>query len=114
MSDVGNVTEKKGWWEKAYGLVGDAANAVKLALQKPQERKKLKMKFEAAYTNAEEKKVNAKLDLSNLRDPQKFDINKMFELRETIEQLEKQQDLLKDEYEMAFDKEMKVSDSDED
>ena len=91
-------------FEKFYA----AAEDIKKMAKKPIEERRLKRKFEAAYDDAENQKIDAEKELEESRmNISDYDINKIVEKARLMEELDAAQELIKKEYKEMFGEDLK-------
>lgn len=87
--------------------------AIKRVIDKDITKRALGRRFSAAYDNCENQKMEALRDISDQEaNVETFDVNAFLKAKNTVFQFERQQEWIKEEYKIFFDKEMKTSDLD--
>lgn len=80
-------------------------------MKKPSVKRSLKRKYESAADEAIEQRIEAEFKLNELRmKVDDLNLNKILELRETIESTTMTIDTLKEEYKLMFDEELSIKD----
>jgi hypothetical protein len=96
-----------GLFDKLYAASKETLDELK----KPQIKKSLQRKLCSAFDDAENKIIDADKALEAARgDFQNYDINRVIEQQFLVEKLRRQQTIIKAEYKVLFDVEMKTLD----
>lgn len=94
-------------------LFSATAEAIR-KMKKPFIKGQIKRKLQSAYSHAAETAVNAEADIQKVRgDFEKYDVNKILELRRTIKTAKELQAEIKEEHLTLFSKEMVIEEEEE-
>jgi hypothetical protein len=98
------MSEQKTLFEQFY----NASDELKAKIKTPFVRRKLKLRFQSAFASITEKQANLEVEVNSLSEKvENLDINRLLEISDELETLDKDKKNLAEMYKAWFGKELK-------